>query len=483
MPAGGSPARPAGRASRLATVPGPQPMEVVAVAPVGQATGMRSLAGRLRGFPRVFPRARRAWCTVAALLAAGVLCAFAGPATAATLRISCAGVGQEAAFCRDAAQDWARRTGHELQIVSAPNDASERLALYQQWLSAGSDQVDVLQIDVIWPGLLGRHLLDLRPYSHGVEQQHFPSFIANNTVAGRLVAMPWFANAGLLFYRRDLLQKYGRPVPRTWDALSRTAREIQDGERAAGQGRMWGYVWQGRAYEGLSCNALEWVASHGGGHVVEPDGRISIDNPRAAQALRTAASWVGSISPTAVLNYAEEESRGVFQAGNAVFMRNWPYAWALAQAPGSAIRGRVGVALLPAGSAGGEPAATLGGESLAVSKYSTHPAEAAELVLYLTSAAVQKDRALRGAFNPTLEALYGDAQIVQANPFMGELRDAFTHAVARPTTVTGRRYNQVSHEFWNGVHDVLGGRVAPEQALGRIERTLKRLSRRGTWSR
>jgi trehalose/maltose transport system substrate-binding protein len=116
---------------------------------------------------------------------------------------------------------------------------------------------------------------------------------------------------------------------------------------------MWGYVWQGRAYEGLSCNALEWVASHDGGAIVEADGRISIDNPRAALALQTAAAWVGSISPTAVLNYAEEESRGVFQAGNAVFMRNWPYAWALAQAEGSAIRGKVGVAVLPKAAGGG----------------------------------------------------------------------------------------------------------------------------------
>ena len=243
---------------------------------------------------RPLMRAARALLLAGALLA-GACCT----ARAATISIACSGVGQELEFCKGAAEIWARKTGNEVKIITPPNDASERLALYQQLLSAGSDRVDVLQIDVIWPGLLGSHLLDLRPYAKGAEQQHFPGFIANNTSHGRLVAMPWFANAGLLFYRSDLLQKYGQQVPETWDALTASARTIQDAERAAGNERMWGYVWQGRAYEGLSCNALEWVVSHDGGSIVEADGRISIDNPRAELALRTAAAWLGRITPTA----------------------------------------------------------------------------------------------------------------------------------------------------------------------------------------
>ena len=415
-------------------------------------------------------------------LRAAALCAtlLAATAGAATLKVACSGVGQERSLCREAAGAWAARSGHAVEIVTPPNDASERLALYQQLLAAGSDRIDVLQIDVVWPGLLGAQLLDLKPYTRGAESQHFAAIVSNNTIGDRLVAMPWFANAGLLFYRKDLLQKYGEPVPTTWQALTATARRVQDGERAAGNERMWGYVWQGRAYEGLSCNALEWVASHGGGAIVEADGRVAVRNPRAALALQSAAGWVGTISPTAVLNYAEEESRGVFQAGHAVFMRNWPYAWALAQGEDSVIRGRVGVARLPAGPEG-RPAATLGGESLAVSKYSRHPAEAAELVLHMTSAAVQKERALRGAFNPTRPALYQDAQILQANPFMGELQDTFAGAVARPAAVTGRRYNQVSHLFWNAAHDVLSGRTGADEALARLDASLRRLGRGGRW--
>lgn len=280
-------------------------------------------------------------------------------AQAATITNSCSGVGQERALCQGAAQDWAAKSGHQVRIVTPPNDANARLALYRQLLGAGADSIDVLQVDVVWPGLLGSQLLDLRPHARGAERQHFEGFIANNTHRGSLVAMPWFANAGLLFYRKDLLDKHGLPVPSTWEALATTARAVQDAERAAGNARMWGYVWQGRAYEGLSCNALEWVASHGGGAIVAADGTVDVNNPRAAQALRSAASRVGTISPTAVLNYAEEESRAVFQAGDAVFMRNWPYAWALAQAEGSAIRGLVGVAALPKGGAGGRHVATL----------------------------------------------------------------------------------------------------------------------------
>lgn len=422
-----------------------------------------------------------------AAVAAGVwvaltAAAFASSAVqAAVLTLSCTGVGTEADFCHGAAREWARLSGNEVRFVTPPGDASERLALYQQLLAAGTDRIDVLQIDVAWPGLLARSLLDLKPYARGATAAHFDRFIANNTVDGRLVALPWFANAGLLYYRRDLLDKYHQPVPTTWAALTTTAALIQTAERQAGHARLWGYVWQGRAYEGLTCNALEWIASHNGGTVVDAAGRITVDNPAAVSALKLAASWVGTITPTAVLNYAEESSRLVFQSGDAVFMRNWPYAWALAQAEGSAVRGRVGVAALPAGGPTGRPAATLGGESLAVPKHTRYPAEAASLVLYLSSAEVQKDRALRGAFNPTIRALYRDPTVLAANPFMAELEQTFAQAVARPTAATGARYSQVSHRFWNTTHDVLAGRVSAEVGLRKLDRDLRRLSRGGQW--
>lgn len=395
------------------------------------------------------------------------------------IAISCGAVGIELALCREGAEAWARQTGNEVEIVSTPNSATERLALYQQLLAAGTPDIDVFQIDVIWPGMLDEHLIDLAPYSDGAEQAHVPAIVANNTVDGRLVAMPWYVDAGLLFYRRDLLERYGEPVPRTWQQLTGIARRVQAAERAAGNTRFWGFVWQGRAYEGLTCNALEWLDAFGGGTLVDAGGDITLRNPRAAEALSLARSWVGEITPPGVLNYDEEAARGVFQSGHALFMRNWPYAWALAQSPDSPIRGKVGVSPLPSGGPEGKRTGVLGGWQLAVSRYSEHPEQAADLVMYLTSRAEQRRRALAGAYNPTITGLYEDPALQQALPFAGALSTTVLDAVARPSRVTGRQYNRVSFAFWNAVHDTLAGRGSAEANLERAYRDLRRWRRRG----
>ena len=414
-------------------------------------------------------------------IAFGVALVSANEVHAATLSISCGAVGQELEFCKTGAEAWAKKTGNEINLISTPNSATERLALYQQLLAAGASDVDVFQIDVVWPGILGNHFIDLTPYAKDVVKDYFPAIIKNNTVGGKLVAMPWFTDAGLLYYRKDLLAKYDAQPPQTWQELTETAQKIQDAERAAGNDKMWGFVWQGRAYEGLTCDALEWVASYNGGTIVNEKGKVTINNPRAAAAINGAAGWVKTISPEGVLNYTEEESRGVFQSGNAVFMRNWPYAWSLAQGSESAIKDKVGVSALPKGGADGRSAATLGGWQLSVSKYSKNQKLAADLVMYLTSAAEQKRRAIQGAYNPTIESLYKDPEILKAAPFMGELYDTFVNAVARPSTVTGAKYNQVSNDFWNAVHGVLSGRAKADASLAQLEGSLKRMSRGGRW--
>ena len=361
-------------------------------------------------------------------------------ASAATISISCGAVGSELQLCQEGAEAWAKATGNEVKVISTPNSATERLALYQQILAANSADIDVFQIDVIWPGILASHFIDLAEHiDQATIAQHFEAIVANNTVDGHLIAMPWFIDAGILFYRKDLLEKYGKQPPTTWQELTEIAREIQDGERAAGNDKMQGFVFQAKAYEGLTCNALEWIDSFGGGQIVAEDGSITVNNDKAAAALELAASWVGDIAPEGVLNYAEEESRGVFQSGNAVFMRNWPYAWALGNAPDSPITGKIGVAQLPMGGADGKHTGALGGWQLAVSKYSQNAELAVELVKYLTSPEEQKRRAIKGSFNPTIAALYQDQEVLQAEPFFGDLYDTFTHAVARPSRVTARK--------------------------------------------
>jgi trehalose/maltose transport system substrate-binding protein len=410
-------------------------------------------------------------------LAAGLLASVG--ASAVEISISCSALGKEYEICKQGVDAWAKKTGNTVKIVSTPNSATERLALYQQLLAAGAGDIDVFQIDVVWTGILGDHLQDLTAKSQSVVSQHLPAMVETSRVDGKLMAMPWFADAGLLYYRTDLLQKYNRPVPQTWADLTETARIIQEGERKGGKGDFWGYVWQGRAYEGLTTVALEWIASYNGGTIVDEKGEVTIENPKAVEALKATSGWVGTITPEGVLNYTEEEARGVFQAGNSAFMRNWPYAWALAQGADSTIKDKVGIAPLPKGGADGRNAGTLGGQLLAVSKYSKNAEAATDLVMYLTGTEEQKRRAIEGSFNPTIVSLYTDADVTKASPFIGNLRDVFTNAVARPATVTGKNYNKVSTEFFNAVHQVLSKRSQPEQALNRLDRDLKRIKRNG----
>ncbi|WP_366654538.1 ABC transporter substrate-binding protein [Fodinicurvata sp. EGI_FJ10296] len=421
------------------------------------------------------------------LLAAGSVAALSGGFASSAhaqveLSIACGAVGIELELCREGTEAWAAETGNTVEIVSTPDSASERLALYQQILSAEADDIDVYQIDVIWPGILGSHFVDL---SQHIEQdqidEHFDAIVENNTVDGEIVAMPWFTDAGVLYYRTDLAEEYDVEPPTTWQELTEAAEIIQAGEREKGNDRFWGYVWQGRAYEGLTCNALEWFDSFNGGTIVADDGSITINNDANLEALELASSWIGTISPNGVLNYMEEDARGVFQSGNAAFMRNWPYAWALAQSDDSEIRGNVGVLPLPMGGDDGQHTGTLGGWNLAVSRYSDNTAEAADLVAYLVSMEEQKRRAIVGGYNPTIGALYDDEDVLEANPFFGELYDTFVNAVARPSAVTAGRYNEVSSAFYNAVHDALSGGSEASEALSTVEAELQRMSRGGRW--
>jgi len=405
------------------------------------------------------------------LLAGAVTLACAGLAQAATLTISCGTVGQDYDSCKRLTDEWARKTGNTVQLLSIPNSSTEILDLYKKMFASHAADVDVVIVDAVWPAQIGEHLLDLKEAASDEVKKHFPALIQNNTVHERLVALPWFADVGLLYYRKDLLDKYQQPVPKTWEEFTHAARVVQEGERQGGRADFSGYVWEGKAYEGLTCNALEWVHSDGGGTFVDnTTGQISIDVAKTGGAFDRAAQWVGTISPKTVLGFGEEEARSVFQNGNAAFMRNWHYVWDLLQGADSRVKDKVGVALLPAGEAG--QSATLGGWQLAVSKYTKHPEEAADLVMYLTSEKVQKHRAIEGAYNPTYPALYKDKDVLAANPFFGTLYDVLPNAVSRPSSITGPKYDAVSQAFWSAVHDVLNGRAKGAEAVKKLQERL-----------
>jgi trehalose/maltose transport system substrate-binding protein len=379
-------------------------------------------------------------------------------------------VGQELQLAQDGAAAYMKlHPNVEVECLETPDLSNDRLGLYLQYFEAKSSAVDLYQIDVIWPGDIGEHLLDLNEY--GAKQytdQHFPSIVGNNTVDGKLVAMPWFTDAGLLFYRTDLLKKYGySKPPTTWAELKKMAEVVQKGERADGNQDFWGYVWQGNSYEGLTCDALEWIYSNDGGSIVESDGTISINNQKAAAAIDMAASWIGTISPEGVLGFGEEDARNMFQGGNALFMRNWPYAYSLGNSADSVISGKFDVAPLPAGDSG-HGAASLGGWQLTCSKYTEHPEEATDLLFFLTSYEEQKRRAIVGSLNPTIMDLYKDSSVLEASPFLGSLYDVFTTSCARPSTVTAPNYAEVSKVFYSEVHDALSGKVSGTKAVKNI---------------
>lgn len=283
----------------------------------------------------------------------------------------------------EAIAEFTQQTGIVVRTLPYGEELAQRRAQDLVWLERHSTTPDVYETDIIELPGIAEHMIDLAPFIGQDAKSYMPAILNNFIFNGRLVAVPNDTDVGLFFYRADLLRKYKYSgPPRTWDELGRMASAIQAGERAAGIKDFWGFVWEGAAWEGLTYTALEWQASSGGGHIIEPDGTISVNNPRTIAALRRARGWVGSISPPGVIAYRMEDVFNIWQSGRAAFMRNWPYAYLIGNRPDSGVRGKFDVTYLPSGGVGHTGA--LGGWQFSVSKYSAHPREAAEFVLYLT---------------------------------------------------------------------------------------------------
>ncbi len=364
-----------------------------------------------------------------------------------------------------------QETGIRIEHFPNPNSASETYSNFQRFFQAQSPDVDAMMIDVIWPGAFAPHLLDLTQTFTNEAQQHYPTIVQNNTIDGKLVAMPWFGDFGMLYYRTDLLQKYGfSEPPQTWDELEQMARTIQDGERQAGNPNFYGYVFQGNAYEGLTCNVVEWVASTTG-HGVLQNGQLAMDDPQVIEIFNKAQGWVGTIAPRGVTGYQEDQSNNVFAQGNAAFLRNWPYAYATGNQDTSPIKGKFDVAPLPHAE-GQQPVGTVGGWQVAVSNYSNNKEAAVEWVRYLTSPQVQTYRAVIGSFVPTIPTVAEDAAVVQAMPFLPTF-DNVTR-VPRPSAELRDRYNQGSTYIFQAGNLILTGQD-PASVLQEVEPQFNRI--------
>jgi multiple sugar transport system substrate-binding protein len=328
----------------------------------------------------------------------------------------------------------AAHPGVRVQGEALPWTSDDQHQFYVINLEGRSPGFDVMMLDCIWVPEFARAgwLLDLTTRI-GPEEltPYFSSTVAAATYGGRVWALPWNFNVGLLYYRADLLAKYGFRPPDTYEELIEQVHRIRAGERDP---KLDGYVWQGKQYEGLVVNVLEAFWAHGA-RLLADDGAIFPDPARAADALRFLRGLIETgVSPAWTTAADEELSRRAFGDGHAIFLRNWPYALDLFQGRDSTVRGKVALAPLPGRTRGERGIGSTGGAHLGVSRQSRHPDLALALARHLTTEPAQRAIALGAALSPTRQALYRDPELVRERPAMPQLQVLALAGRPRPVT-------------------------------------------------
>jgi multiple sugar transport system substrate-binding protein len=353
--------------------------------------------------------------------------------------------------------------GIKVKDETLPAATDEQHQFYVINLEGRSADFDVLSMDVIWVPEFARAGW-LRDISHllpkSEQDMFFPGPIQAVAFNDKVYAVPWYIDAGLLYYRRDLLVKYGMKPPLTWSELVKTAQYITGKEH-----RLYGFIWQGKQYEGLVCNVLEYLWSNGGD--ILRNGKVVADSPENINALWFMRNMIAEygITPGLVTTAIEESTRHMFGNGKALFMRNWPYAWNIFQKEGSPVRGKIGVTTLP--SFPGKPSAsTLGGWQLGVNRHSAHPEAAEKLVRFLTSPEAQKAMALTIGYKPTRKSLYRDGDLIREQPFIAGLYNVFITARPRPVSPYYMMITQVMQPEFSAA---ISGIKTPEEALRSVQ--------------
>ena len=349
--------------------------------------------------------------------------------------------------------------------------SDEQHQFYVINLDGASPTFDVLMLDVIWVPEFAQAgwLLDLSPWVTREElAPHFPAAVEVATWGGRVWGMPWNMNVGVVYYRADLLAKYGLKAPPTWEALAEQAERVRAGERDA---RLDGVLWQGKQYEGLVCNVLEhfWGS---GAVLLGDDGRVLPEPARAEAALAFMRGLIErGVSPGWVTAGDEELTRRPFGDGRAIFLRSWPYALDLFEAADSPVRGGGGWGAVPGHPAGAAGAGATGGFHLAVNRRTRHPEAAVALVRYLAGEGAQRALTAAGvALYPTRMALYHDPEIVRLRPHMPRFHDLMRAARPRPVTPY---YLMLSTTLQPEFSAALVAVKTPRQALDHARRRLE----------
>jgi trehalose/maltose transport system substrate-binding protein len=376
----------------------------------------------------------------------------------------------------DRLKEFTQQTGIVVKHLPTPETALDQLDLVRKLLRQGSTSPDVNGVDVIWPGALSEELMDLKPLATELSSIN-ADVVASYTVKGKLTAVPYHSDIGVLLYRKDLLQRYGyRAPPRTWDELERMAARIQEGERARGKKDFWGFIWPGAAGEGLTCNALEWQVSEGGGRIIEADGTISVNNHDAIRSWERAAHWIGWISPRSVTSLQEWDAiNDYYNLETSAFLRGWARSYLLRVRDTPSIRDKIEMTGIPAGK--NAQAATLGGFGLGVSQSSRHTAEALQLVRFLVNQEIKLEQAPSGHKSPNWPELYDPTAILRTNRnSAGNGKQPVSGVVARPSTVAGEKYEEVSRAYIQAVRSVLLGQSRAPEAAASLEQQLVRIT-------
>lgn len=337
----------------------------------------------------------------------------------------------------------------ELPPPSSSTEVHQQLV---QSVGRGDGSVDVFTQDIIWIAEFAGAgwALPLDDYLDATEKAaYFPGLIESCTWQGKLTALPWFVDSGMLYYRKDLLDGAGIQVPTTWDQLQTGAQSLMSSGKV-----QYGFLWQGKQAEVLVCDLVEFVGS-AGGSILGPDGTtVKIADPQAATGVQFMVDSLDTakISPKDLLSWDEEPSRRPFTAGQAAFLRNWSYAYAIAQDPSqSSVVDKVGVAPLPAFT-GGTSTACLGGYQFGVSASSKKKDAAVEFVKWMSSPATQLKFATEVGLAPSRSAVFDEPALAAANPFMVKLKDVFVGGAPRPVTP---KYPQVSLALQSGISKAL----------------------------
>jgi len=347
----------------------------------------------------------------------------------------------------------------EAKLLELPENADIQREQQIQRLRAESSECDLLGMDVIWTAEYAASgwLYDLTPVVEAHEKEFIPSTVETVEYEGNKWALPFNTNAGFLFYRTNEVPK----PPSTWEEVYKEAKEKN------------GLVYQGERYEGLTVDFLELLYSAGGKVLSEDGETVEIDSPETRKALEFMANGIeeGAV-PKAVTTYEEESSRRAFEAGNATFMRNWPYAYALGKESG--IADEFAVAKFP-GFGGNEGAGVVGGYNLGISAYTDNPDGSLAFAEFLVTPPVQKEMFLKATLPAVATAVYKDPEVKKEIPFTEELLKAVEQAQARPVSPV---YTEISEAIFNNVFEVLNGRQSADAATSKmsseIEDALKR---------